>query len=618
MQIAINNTHESSGLTKVCDFSIQTNGVMIKALTSRLYSAPISSIVRELASNALDACTHTPMRINIPSLLEPSFRIRDYGPGLSATQMAEVFTRFGESTKRDTNSQIGGFGLGAKSPFAIVNSYNIISFNGGNKTTYIASLTDNGMPSLHVVSSQPTTETGLEIVVPAKPSSAWAEALQQIQFFQPRPTILGHDFTYPTPIHKDSSYFVILDASPSILVGPVAYPLDLTKLSRFGNLPYTLKFAIGEIEVTASREEIVYSPATIALLRKRLASAEAHYQTIIHSLIAKCSTAPEAWQILKNSPLYQTFNLHTKDGTTFEINKDSVRFPSKDPCHKVSYRTRQRNIRWTSSTLETPFDLHSDDAVFLADDTRKWQDRIEAHLCANPIDKKANILLCPPSTASTLDLLGIPYTPITSIPYNKPLRNAPRPIRYRVISERGTLTVSHATFTHYLKVDADLNYNGHRLTYSLYNLMCGRMGINFCIVPPAFKGKLDGMLNIAPLYLDTVTTFAATRAKDIANQAAFSATVLPHKSPFYAALAAHSLVPPVPSSHTNNPPEHDFKWDDIRAFTSVQMPSATINYEKEIYNALNKYPTLKCLNSKGWLPDDIVPLTKIVDLVVKE
>jgi len=127
MLIDIQNTHESAGLTKVCDFRISTNGIMVKALTSRLYSNPIASIVRELASNALDACPTQPMEIHIPTQFDSNFWVRDHGPGLSRSQMIEVFTRFGESTKRSDNSQIGGFGLGAKSPFAIVNSYTIRS-----------------------------------------------------------------------------------------------------------------------------------------------------------------------------------------------------------------------------------------------------------------------------------------------------------------------------------------------------------------------------------------------------------------------------------------------------------------------------------------------------------
>ena len=168
MLIDIQNTHEGSGFNKVCDFKISTNGIMIKALTSRLYSNPVASIVRELASNALDACPHTPMQITIPNYLDPQFTIRDFGPGLSRTQMVEVFCHFGESSKRSDNSQIGGFGLGAKSPFALVHSFTITSYNNGTETTYIASIAGDGIPTLNEISSKPTTETGLKICIPSK------------------------------------------------------------------------------------------------------------------------------------------------------------------------------------------------------------------------------------------------------------------------------------------------------------------------------------------------------------------------------------------------------------------------------------------------------------------
>ena len=95
MILNISETHEAQGLRKLCDFKIASNGIMIRALTERLYSNPIASVVRELACNALDACPSTPMAINLPSDFNPSFTIRDHGPGLSEDQMINVFTTFG-------------------------------------------------------------------------------------------------------------------------------------------------------------------------------------------------------------------------------------------------------------------------------------------------------------------------------------------------------------------------------------------------------------------------------------------------------------------------------------------------------------------------------------------
>lgn len=312
MILNVNETHQSQGLHKVCDFKISSNGIMIRALTQRLYSDPISSVVRELACNALDACPTIPMSITMPTHLNPTFTIRDHGPGLSPDDMVRIFATFGESTKRHTNDQIGGFGLGAKSPFALTNSFTITSRHQGVRTTYIASIGQDGMPGLHVASRSTTHEDGLEIQVPATDFDKWTKALDQIRLFSPAPLVNGKpipqiSYQYDTEELALPSLQDMAEAKPTVLVGPVAYPLEIP--NTLTRIPAILKFPIGAIEVTASREAIVYTPEVQALLKSRYYAASKIFCDLTDDLLAEADLPLVQkiieWQPAKHSHIWK-------------------------------------------------------------------------------------------------------------------------------------------------------------------------------------------------------------------------------------------------------------------------------------------------------------------------
>jgi len=605
MLIDIQNTHESAGLTKVCDFRISTNGIMVKALTSRLYSNPIASIVRELASNALDACPTQPMEIHIPTQFDSNFWVRDHGPGLSRSQMIEVFTRFGESTKRSDNSQIGGFGLGAKSPFAIVNSYTIRSCHQGVETTYIASIGADGMPGLHEISSQPTSDTGLTIIVPASPDPRWEEALQQVRFFNPRPIIKGCDFQFVDATYDCADFMVLPGGEPSVMVGPVAYPLDTSKLniSSYRAPPVALKFPIGGIEVTASREEIVYNSVTISKLIASMQEARIQYDKIVNDLVSRCTTLPAAWDVLKGTVFNPLRTFLGKSGRTYSFTRHHIHL-TVDGRRLVPRELRRR--KWNLHYDPHSVDVGPDEIIFHVDDNRKVQDRIEAYLTSINWDHRRAIVVS--TSRDDFDDLGIPVVPISSIPYNKPMRSSPQPRRYRAFNVKDKLTVHPGPFTHYLRVTEDLHFRGVRLTHSIVTAMENRISTRFCIVPPNFKGKLDGLADAAPLWEKAAADCVAAKGQDIANSFAYPTdgwNRLLRRS-----LTFHGILSPQPLDYDKS------ELLDISALGL--LPPASIDYEGEMNAALKKYPELKLLYNRGFDNNMSIYLHKLVSLIVKE
>jgi DNA topoisomerase VI subunit B len=104
-------------------FSIGDPSVIIDIIRKKIYSHPIRTMVQEYLSNAKDSCLEAGkdsscIHVSLPTHLKPEFSIRDYGVGMSDERIREVFVQYGISTKRNSVSQLGYFGIGSKSGWA--------------------------------------------------------------------------------------------------------------------------------------------------------------------------------------------------------------------------------------------------------------------------------------------------------------------------------------------------------------------------------------------------------------------------------------------------------------------------------------------------------------------
>ena len=98
---------EKSSEFKTEQFSIGNISTIINILRSKLYSNPIKIICQEYISNAIDANIEngkepTDITINVPNFVEKNFIVSDKGIGISKERMSDIFLKYGNSTKRDT------------------------------------------------------------------------------------------------------------------------------------------------------------------------------------------------------------------------------------------------------------------------------------------------------------------------------------------------------------------------------------------------------------------------------------------------------------------------------------------------------------------------------------
>lgn len=308
------NTIERSGVQTEGNFKINASEQAFRILSDGLYSDKIRAIIRELSCNAFDAHVDgnnldTPFHVQLPNALDPIFKIRDFGIGLSIHDVAHVYTTYFESTKTDSNDFVGCLGLGSKSPFSYTDSFTVTSYIDGHKHIHSAFLNEKAIPAHALLSESLTDEpNGLEVSFPVK-SCDYREFQRKAELvykhFKLRPIISGCDLDIPEVeyamegtgwgLRKDGMNGAVA------IMGNVPYPLDdidselSDKQNQILNIvPIDIVFKIGELEVSASRESLSYTPSTLKYIKERIDIISKEIQESADTKIKGCSTLWEA------------------------------------------------------------------------------------------------------------------------------------------------------------------------------------------------------------------------------------------------------------------------------------------------------------------------------------
>lgn len=324
MELAkLNGPVTTIGGGKAMNFKIAENAKMFRILSDNMYQDKIGSIVREISCNALDSHiaagnADMPFDIHLPDQFEPWFTVRDYGVGMSPDMVEQVFCSYGESTKDQSNDAIGAFGLGAKTPFAYTDQFNIVTIYNGVMYSYSAFYNSDGLPEIVLMAETPTTErNGVEIKLGVKPNDFrnFHDAVRnQLRFFPVKPDIANnvsgfHWHSEPKYLFESDSVRIYQASGYNnrafIIQGPVGYPMDVNQVvnSLTPELAAFLRtlvdtgvhfvFNIGEIGVTASREGVEYNAHTLNSLKNRVAGAYKDIKDWIESQISSMSSVYE-------------------------------------------------------------------------------------------------------------------------------------------------------------------------------------------------------------------------------------------------------------------------------------------------------------------------------------
>lgn len=286
------DTFESNVEMKSKSFGIGDASAIIDILRNRMYSMPIQTLVQEYICNGRDASIEAStfgkrkIKITSPTKLSCEFRVRDFGVGMSEDRVSSVFTQYGNSTKRASNTQIGGYGLGAKSAWAYTDSFTVVSFYNGTKTTYLCHVGKDNIGSMDVLNTEKTTEeNGVEIVVTVKPDDIkkFTQAIKRVLAFWNKDSYeLNVTFDKKTALYTDnlcSVYDLKVDHNPDdygynnrgvfFTVDDVIFPLPQSIVNNIThNETLYIHLKTGEVDVAPSREAIIDNDKVKAVLNK--------------------------------------------------------------------------------------------------------------------------------------------------------------------------------------------------------------------------------------------------------------------------------------------------------------------------------------------------------------
>jgi hypothetical protein len=167
-----------SVLTKKA-FTIKASPKTFLMLSKTLYPNPIKSMIREIIANAIDATNDynkskgineiPKIKVVLPTEVYPVLEIEDFGKGMSEIEVSNIYTKYGESTKEEDNNAIGCFGLGAKTPFAYTDLFEVDTITSGFEYDYNMYL-NNGLPVFTKANTKVNKEKthGTKIKIPIK------------------------------------------------------------------------------------------------------------------------------------------------------------------------------------------------------------------------------------------------------------------------------------------------------------------------------------------------------------------------------------------------------------------------------------------------------------------
>lgn len=306
---------ETSGELDEQFFSVADQGMLFDILRSKMYSNPILAICREISCNARDAHREVgksdePVHIHIPTSLEPYYKIKDFGPGISPARMANVFIKYMASTKREDNVQTGGFGLGAKTPFSYADTFAITTNVDGVQYSYACFIDESKVGKLMLTSEAPTTEpNGTEIKIPVQPKNfnefaTWTE--QACRHWTVKPVVKGQEihWTKIEPMLDGKNWAITRchdwNRVAMMVIDGIEYPLPIDTLRKFADAKlidcskgnFVMYFGVGDLALSATRENIFLDEKTQSMIRRRL---EDIYQEVRQRVVDKINSFPNLW-----------------------------------------------------------------------------------------------------------------------------------------------------------------------------------------------------------------------------------------------------------------------------------------------------------------------------------
>jgi len=261
--------------------------VLMQMLSKNLYSDSIGSTIRECASNALDS--HRRAGVDKPIIVSFNrnnvnnyeFSVEDFGIGLDADDVKNIISKYGKSTKRNSNTELGMMGLGFKAPLAYSSSFYFTCRKDGMERKYMMYEGEDTNTIDLLYEAETTEANGVKVIIPVNYSDRYefiTKIKEQLAYFESVYfDVMDGGVTNDFTIYRSAEYQFSELAETSymhISLDNVYYPIDFDKLKIDAiAFPVALRFSLTDgLFPTPNRESIRYTKEAIETILAKIKS----------------------------------------------------------------------------------------------------------------------------------------------------------------------------------------------------------------------------------------------------------------------------------------------------------------------------------------------------------
>lgn len=337
-------TRTSNANRETVKMSIDAENIAhILRIANNLYADPASACIREYAANGMDshivAGQTRPIEVTLPTYENPTLVIQDWGTGMSKNDITTIYSKYGASTKRETDELIGAFGLGCKAALSMTPSFVLTSVKDNVKVIAIIHRGEDGVGSIEFVNEMPTTDAnGVTVSIPVTDKIneyetkaraifiTWKKDSVLINGLAPKMSVSSESDFLPL---GDLAYLSRLDAANNgysyrangqmiVNMGGIGYIVDREQssslLNSIGehdvkgvngealqqikrslsyNLTLVLNIPIGNVTLVPSRESVQWTNKSTAAVRKHIIETINYLPIALEADFADCKTHVE-------------------------------------------------------------------------------------------------------------------------------------------------------------------------------------------------------------------------------------------------------------------------------------------------------------------------------------
>ena len=344
-------------------FDVEVSAKLFEIISTKIYQYPVAACIRELATNAhdshIEAGNLNPFIVSLPSKLNPFFIVEDFGVGLDDSDMTNIYRTVFKSTKENSNTQTGAFGVGRFAALAVSETFNIVARKNGVERHYVVSFIAGDVPRLDMLAEFPTAErNGVKVSVPVKESDFHRfinHAEEYLSYFPIRPIVNGNGFQFTATeeqlnelndsgiLRRTSSRY---SKTVSVVMGGVPYSVDYHRIFEDIQEPdflrnirgdFFVRVEIGDVSVSTSRESLEMNEHTLSAFPKIAQKIIDHAKNAYDEMLA----IPHINDRIRESERLYDNNLTGKNYRSPKMLKRSDRIQFSN----VSYGIRMKNIR---------------------------------------------------------------------------------------------------------------------------------------------------------------------------------------------------------------------------------------------------------------------------------